>query len=971
MSQFQFNPITRQLDLVRDAIDFGAAYQGAYVNGTSYGPGDVVAESGKLYVCVQAGSGHDPATSPAWWDQLEIQGPVGPQGPAGSGGGGGDPTTITTTQVASLTTTQIGFLSTTAIGGMAHNALGDLTSGNPHTQYALVNAALTTTQLGAITTTQLGMLAHDALGGVSGAGSYHLSAGQVASIDNIGTTTAFAALSATAVGALATTAIGGISHNALGGLASGNPHTQYALVNAALTTTQLGAITTTQLGMLAHDALGGVSGAGSYHLSAGQVASIDNIGTTTAFAALSSTAVGALATTAIGGISHNALGGLASGNPHTQYALVNAALSTTQLAALTTTQLGTLNQTQLGALKMAGATAGTNGTIGFVPAPGAGEQNKVLRGDGIWVVQGGGLTWRGVWDTNLAYAVNDVVSYNGSTYVCILATDSTIDVPNVATTYWSLFMAQGSPDVTVATPVASASGAITLNMTLGGAFTTTLSENITSVTISNPPASGVCGTVSWIVTQHASSAKSVALPSGGEWATGTAPDLSTLGARYLLVFKTTNGGTNWTVGSLGGSGGGIAGLTPGGVVFAGADGKAAQDASNLHWDAANQRLGIGTNSPVGHLDCRVPAGADVWEDITGSASSIQTLGSWGSSPTLANMRDADHSSASSAYIDGATLPAAVGFVFPDARRVRTIKLYGGYTLNNVYFKVQKSDDGTTWSDVAITTWSANCVQDSVTQGKTTGGLGDDAVIFQVAGTVSATRWRVYFISVPSGAYLWISGLAMEGAQIAGNPYLLTATAAGRLGIGTQSPSAKLDVNNTDDSLGLRVYRAGTGTNAIAAFYSDTGGTATVQAEIFCDGSARNKSNTWGSFSDEKLKENITDATPKLEDLLAVRVRNFRLIGDSLKQIGVIAQELEPIFPGLVVSIPDYELIPDPDWVPGEGETEANRPLVRHFLGTFTKSVKYSIFVPMLIKALQELHAMHQALAARVAVLEGS
>jgi chemotaxis receptor (MCP) glutamine deamidase CheD len=66
----------------------------------------------------------------------------------------------------------------------------------------------------------------------------------------------------------------------------------------------------------------------------------------------------------------------------------------------------------------------------------------------------------------------------------------------------------------------------------------------------------------------------------------------------------------------------------------------------------------------------------------------------------------------------------------------------------------------------------------------------------------------------------------------------------------------------------------------------------------------------------------------LDDLLKVKVRNYNLIGDDNKQIGVVAQELE--------------------------ET-----------GTTTKSVKYSVFVPMLIKAMQELKAEIETLKAQI------
>jgi uncharacterized secreted protein with C-terminal beta-propeller domain len=118
------------------------------------------------------------------------------------------------------------------------------------------------------------------------------------------------------------------------------------------------------------------------------------------------------------------------------------------------------------------------------------------------------------------------------------------------------------------------------------------------------------------------------------------------------------------------------------------------------------------------------------------------------------------------------------------------------------------------------------------------------------------------------------------------------------------------------------------------------------------GNVENVNNSYGAISDIKLKENITDATPKLDKLNQVRVVNYNLIGEEQKQIGVIAQELEQIFPGMVEETADRD-------------TEGND------LGTTTKSVKYSVFVPMLIKALQEQQTTIEALEARITALESA
>lgn len=115
-------------------------------------------------------------------------------------------------------------------------------------------------------------------------------------------------------------------------------------------------------------------------------------------------------------------------------------------------------------------------------------------------------------------------------------------------------------------------------------------------------------------------------------------------------------------------------------------------------------------------------------------------------------------------------------------------------------------------------------------------------------------------------------------------------------------------------------------------------------KIGSNGNVYNLNNVYTSLSDIKLKENITDATPKLDKLMQVRVRNYNLKTDpDLKQIGVIAQELQEVFPGLIEVNYDRDV---------EGKT---------LTGETTLGVKYSVFVPILIKAIQELTARVQEL----------
>jgi len=121
-----------------------------------------------------------------------------------------------------------------------------------------------------------------------------------------------------------------------------------------------------------------------------------------------------------------------------------------------------------------------------------------------------------------------------------------------------------------------------------------------------------------------------------------------------------------------------------------------------------------------------------------------------------------------------------------------------------------------------------------------------------------------------------------------------------------------------------------------------------------DGSITNLTNSYATWSDIRLKENIVNTSPKLQDLLKVRVVNYNLKGtsneNSNKHIGVIAQELEQLFPDLIDT---HELT----------QEDINAGINEGY-----KSVKYSCFSVILIKALQEEHEIINKLNSRIEVL---
>jgi hypothetical protein len=199
-----------------------------------------------------------------------------------------------------------------------------------------------------------------------------------------------------------------------------------------------------------------------------------------------------------------------------------------------------------------------------------------------------------------------------------------------------------------------------------------------------------------------------------------------------------------------------------------------------------------------------------------------------------------------------------------------------------------------------------------------------------------------------------------GAQSNNGLNLLTAnvtriaiTSGGNVGIGKTGTIVGLDVyySNTD-CINSRTDAAAGNARSIYTGWNSASATTSgnLAFNVTSNGNVTNSNNSYGSLSDIKLKENIVDASPKLDDLLKVRIVNYNLIGQESKQIGVIAQELEQVFPSMIEQYFDKD---------ENGEN----------LETTYKGVKYSVFVPMLIKAIQELNQKGQEQQAQIEELK--
>jgi len=167
-------------------------------------------------------------------------------------------------------------------------------------------------------------------------------------------------------------------------------------------------------------------------------------------------------------------------------------------------------------------------------------------------------------------------------------------------------------------------------------------------------------------------------------------------------------------------------------------------------------------------------------------------------------------------------------------------------------------------------------------------------------------------------------------------------------------STGLLVEATNASLASNVFLVQTSRNTTNNTYYAinyyNSGAAAFRFRVADSGNVTNTNGSYGTISDAKLKENIVDVSPKLNKVNQLKVRNFNLIGDELKQIGFVAQEFEQVFPSMV-------------------EESADKDVDGNDLGTTTKTIKTTVLIPILVKAMQEQQAQIDELKAEIALLK--
>tara|TARA_R100000655_G_scaffold100893_2_gene145612 strand:- start:1084 stop:3465 length:2382 start_codon:yes stop_codon:yes gene_type:complete len=177
--------------------------------------------------------------------------------------------------------------------------------------------------------------------------------------------------------------------------------------------------------------------------------------------------------------------------------------------------------------------------------------------------------------------------------------------------------------------------------------------------------------------------------------------------------------------------------------------------------------------------------------------------------------------------------------------------------------------------------------------------------------------------------------------------------------------------------GILVYYPSNSSTSGWAFYQAN--SAEGKSMIHNNGDFDSRTNSYGGWSDERIKTNIADANSQWDDIKNIRIRNFKYKSsvaehgdDAQTFLGAVAQEVESISPSLVEEIipSKYEIEncgfgeknADGEWVVKKDENGKDMTV---------KTMKYSILYMKAVKCLQEAMEKIETLEAKVKVLENS
>jgi hypothetical protein len=191
-----------------------------------------------------------------------------------------------------------------------------------------------------------------------------------------------------------------------------------------------------------------------------------------------------------------------------------------------------------------------------------------------------------------------------------------------------------------------------------------------------------------------------------------------------------------------------------------------------------------------------------------------------------------------------------------------------------------------------------------------GGAADNTDINLTAWTGSGSNFYTSKIRQVGDGSLVFHTQASSSANGAGSPTeRMRITSGGAMWLNTTTGTVGTTAFGTvfaSDGVGsFRTSRNVDGVDHVAIVSGNVG--------IFVvrgDGDCENTNNSYGALSDVKLKENIVNASSQWNDISALQVRNYNFKTETgyrnHTQIGLIAQEVELVSPGLVSESPDRD-----------------------------------------------------------------
>ena len=192
-------------------------------------------------------------------------------------------------------------------------------------------------------------------------------------------------------------------------------------------------------------------------------------------------------------------------------------------------------------------------------------------------------------------------------------------------------------------------------------------------------------------------------------------------------------------------------------------------------------------------------------------------------------------------------------------------------------------------------------------------------------------------------------------------------------------------NTSDDPRGMMFDYSQAAPDNNTNFFLKFEDSSAERGHIYSDGDMRNHDGTFSQASDERIKQNVTDANSQWDDIKAIRFINYKAKDDvrqygedkAKTQLGVLAQEMEKISPKLIKEYPPSKadvasssefgtLYEDGDTIPNDkviGDVKEVKENV--------KGIAYSVLYMKAVKALQEAMTRIETLEAKVTALESA